>query len=379
MFYIDNTEDLVNICNEIVANTNIIALDTEFIKQKEYFPTLSIIQLSFFNGQIIKNCIIDVLAENFCLDSFFEILSNEKIKKIFHSCSQDLEALYFISKKMPVGIEDTQVMAEFCGMKSNLSYKDLVKDTLKVVIEKSKKVQTSDWLQRPLSEKQLNYAIGDVDYLLEMYIYLAQQLDKNKTFKYYKAEMNERYGKNMIQNLINNSWKKMRFKLGNKTNIYMIILKRLCILREKIAMEKNVIKNSILPDNFFKVLLTKQPKTIAELNEVFADDVEIMNKSKDIKRIFLNEYNAILEQIKSENIEEKPYITELKNRSLLQKLEEMNDYIIAKCKQLDINPEVLQNKGDLIAFLTDSEKIEDLFAKWKIELFGKRLKEIKAR
>ena len=379
MFYIDNTEDLVNICNEIVANTNIIALDTEFIKQKEYFPTLSIIQLSFFNGQIIKNCIIDVLAENFCLDSFFEILSNEKIKKIFHSCSQDLEALYFISKKIPVGIEDTQVMAEFCGMKSNLSYKDLVKDTLKVVIEKSKKVQTSDWLQRPLSEKQLNYAIGDVDYLLEMYIYLAQQLDKNKTFKYYKAEMNERYGKNMIQNLINNSWKKMRFKLGNKTNIYMIILKRLCILREKIAMEENVIKNSILPDNFFKVLLTEQPKTIAELNEVFADDVEIMNKSKDIKRIFLNEYNAILEQIKSENIEEKPYITELKNRSLLQKLEEMNDYIIAKCKQLDINPEAVQNKGDLIAFLTDSEKIEDLFAKWKIELFGKRLKEIKAR
>ncbi len=379
MFYIDNTEDLVNICNEIVANTNIIALDTEFIKQKEYFPTLSIIQLSFFNGQIIKNCIIDVLAENFCLDSFFEILSNEKIKKIFHSCSQDLEALYFISKKIPAGIEDTQVMAEFCGMKSNLSYKDLVKDTLKVVIEKSKKVQTSDWLQRPLSEKQLNYAIGDVDYLLEMYIYLAQQLDKNKTFKYYKAEMNERYGKNMIQNLINNSWKKMRFKLGNKTNIYMIILKRLCILREKIAMEQNVIKNSILPDNFFKVLLTEQPKTIAELNEVFADDVEIMNKSKDIKRIFLNEYNAILEQIKSENIEEKPYITELKNRSLLQKLEEMNDYIIAKCKQLDINPEVVQNKGDLIAFLTDSEKIEDLFAKWKIELFGKRLKEIKAR
>ena len=72
-------------------------------------------------------------------------------------------------------------------------------------------------------------------------------------------------------------------------------------------------------------------------------------------------------------------ITELKNRSLLQKLEEMNDYIIAKCKQLDINPEVVQNKGDLIAFLTDSEKIEDLFAKWKIELFGKRLKEIKAR
>ena len=62
MFYIDSTEDLVSICNEIQSNTNIIALDTEFIKQENYFPTLSIIQVSFFNGEIIKNCIIDVLA-----------------------------------------------------------------------------------------------------------------------------------------------------------------------------------------------------------------------------------------------------------------------------------------------------------------------------
>ena len=190
MFYIDNTEDLVNICNEIKSKANIIAIDTEFIKQSNYFPKLSIIQISFFNGDVIKSCIIDVLAEYIFMQPFFEILMDEKIKKIFHSCSQDLEALYKIMQKIPVNIEDTQVMAEFCGMKANISYTDLVKDTLKITIEKSKKIQVSNWLQRPLTEQQMEYAISDVDYLLEIYISLAQQLNINKNFQYYKADMN---------------------------------------------------------------------------------------------------------------------------------------------------------------------------------------------
>ena len=204
MFYIDNDEDLINICNEIKEKTNIIAIDTEFTKQKEYFPTLSIIQLSFFNGEIIKNCVIDVLIENIDLTPFFAILSNEKIKKIFHSCSQDLEALYHISGNIPTSIEDTQIMAEFCGMKSNLSYIDLIKDALGIIVKKDKKIQCGNWMNRPLTDKQLEYASSDVDYLLEMYIVLAQKLDKNKNFKYYRMDMEERYGHDMMDNIIKN-------------------------------------------------------------------------------------------------------------------------------------------------------------------------------
>lgn len=379
MFYIDNTEDLVNICNEIKSKANIIAIDTEFIKQSNYFPKLSIIQISFFNGDVIKSCIIDVLAENIFMQPFFEILMDEKIKKIFHSCSQDLEALYKIMQKIPVNIEDTQVMAEFCGMKANISYTDLVKDTLKITIVKSKKVQVSNWLQRPLTEQQMEYAISDVDYLLEIYISLAQQLNINKNFQYYKAEMNERYGQNMIQNLIKNAWKKMRFRLGNKSNIYIMVLKELCAFREQVAMEVDMIKGSIMPDTFFKVMLTKHPKTLDELNNIFQKNVEILNKTRVTKKAFLNLYLSTLEKIKKENIEEKPYITELKDKKLIQKYNEMNDYIFARCKQMNINPEIVQNKMDLIAFVSDSEKLDDVFSKWKIELFGKRLYEIKYR
>lgn len=379
MFYIDLTEDLIDICTEIKKTANIIAVDTEFTKQKEYFPDLSIIQVSFFNGELIKNCIIDVLSEDINLDSFFEILNDKNIKKVFHSCSQDVEALYYISKKIPVSIEDTQIMAEFCGMKANLSYTDLIKETLGIMVKKDKKIQISDWKKRPLSTKQLEYASGDVDYLLEIYFTLAQKLDKNKNFKYYRSDVMERYGSNMITNLVRDSWRKIRFKLGNRTNTYMEAIKEMCRLREDLAIQGNVIKSLIMPDNIFKALLIEQPKNKEEMNKLFESNEEIALKDKKLKKQFIDLYFDTLEKLKKDNIEEKPYILELKNKNMLQKFEEVNDYIISICKKMNINPEAVQNKMNISSFISGSESLDELFNGWKIEVFGKRIKEIRDR
>ena len=378
MFYIDNTEDLIAICKEIAEKSNTIAVDTEFTKQLEYFPKISIIQISFFNGEIIKNCIIDVLAENINLESLKEIFINKKIKKIFHSCSQDLEGLYKLVNQIPENIEDTQIMAEFCAMPANLSYVDLIKDTLGIIVKKDKKIQVSDWTIRPLSQQQLEYATGDVDYLFEIYIKLLQKLDLNKNYQYYRQEIEEKYNQNMMEKIIeNSSWRRLRFKVGNKTNIYMEAFKAICRWREKIAIQHDIIKNKIFPDQIIKVLLDKKPQTLDEFNEVFKNDKEISNKPKVLKKTIINTYNKIFNKAETEKTEEKPYITELKDKKLSKKLEEISDYLTAECKKMEINPEIVHNKLDLIAYLTDSEVLEDLFYKWKIQLFGKRLEEIK--
>jgi len=379
MFYVDNSEDLISICDEIRATTNIIALDTEFTKQKEYFPTLSIIQLSFFNGQIMKNCIIDLMVEGLKLDSFAEILTNRNIRKIFHSCSQDLEGLYHIFGKVPAPVDDTQIMAEFCGMKSNLSYIDLIKDTLGVIVKKDRNIQSGNWKNRPLTDEQLEYASRDVDYLLEIYIVLAQKLDKNKNFKYYRSDMEERYGENMIQNIIKNSWRKIRFRIGNRTNIYMDAMKEMCRLRERIAMENNIIRTIVVPDLFLKVLLSDQPKTVDEINKIFENNREILNKSKILKRKFIKAYSKVLNRAKTKKIAERPYITELKDRVMIQKFNEVNDYIVSTCKEMEINPELVQNKIDIVSYISDSEPLENLFEKWKLDVFGERMKKIKCR
>lgn len=379
MFYIDNNDDLLNICNEIKEKTNILAIDTEFTKHKEYFPSLSIIQISFFNGDIIKNCIIDVMVDNLNLQPFFNILADEKIKKVFHSCNQDLEGIYYISKSIPKNIDDVQVMAAFCGLKANLSYVDLIKDTLGIIVKKDKKIQSGNWTNRPLTDEQLKYAVSDVDYLLEIYIVLAQKLNNNKNFEYYRMDMEERYGQDMMENIVKNSWRKIRFKLGNKTNIYMETMKAVCRLREKIAMKTNTIKNLVVPDSFLKTLIIEKPKTIAEINEIFKDDKEIINKSNVLKRQFIMTYSKVINKMESNNIVETPYIMELKDKKLICKFEEINDYILSECKKLEISPELVQNKIDLISYITDSEKLEDLFETWKIKLLGQRIKEIKLR
>lgn len=379
MFYIDNNDDLLNICNEIKEKTNILAIDTEFTKHKEYFPSLSIIQISFFNGDIIKNCIIDVMVDNLNLQPFFNILTDEKIKKVFHSCNQDLEGIYYISKSIPKNIDDVQVMAAFCGLKANLSYVDLIKDTLGIIVKKDKKIQSGNWTNRPLTDEQLKYAVSDVDYLLEIYIVLAQKLNNNKNFEYYRMDMEERYGQDMMENIVKNSWRKIRFKLGNKTNIYMETMKAVCRLREKIAMKTNTIKNLVVSDSFLKTLIIEKPKTIAEINEIFKDDKEIINKSNVLKRQFIMTYSKVINKMESNNIVETPYITELKDKKLICKFEEINDYILSECKKLEISPELVQNKIDLISYITDSEKLEDLFETWKIKLLGQRIKEIKLR
>ncbi len=378
MFYIDNTDDLINICEEIKKNANIVAVDTEFIKQTEYFPTLSIIQISFFNGEVMKNCIIDVLAKGIDLSALKEIFSSEKIKKVFHSCSQDLEGLYHIFGEIPCAVEDTQIMAEFCGMKSNLSYTDLIKEALAIIVRKDRELQISDWMIRPLSEEQLKYAANDVDYLLELYIKLLQKLDLNKNFQYYRAEIEERYGQNMIEKAIQeSSWRRIRFKIGNKTNLYMNLLKQICRLRESLAMKHNIVKNAIMSDSILKLALVNQPKTIEEFDKFYIDNDK--NVKQNLKNTFVKRCIKIFEKAQPNKVEEKPYITELKGKAMLQKFEEINDYIISECKRMDINPEIVQNKIDLSSYISDSEKLEDLFSEWKIKLFGKRIKEIKDR
>ena len=379
MFYIDDTEDLIVLCEEIKRTTNIVAIDTEFNKQNEYFPTLSIIQVSFFNGDIMRGSVIDVLSPTLDLQPFFEILNSREIKKVFHSCSQDLEALYYISKKVPVAVEDTQVMAEFCGMKSNMSYVDLIKETTGVIIKKEKKLQAGNWMKRPLTEEQLNYALGDVDYLLEAYIILVQKLDKNRNFKYYRMDIEERYGLNMMENLIKHSWRKMRFKLGNRTMLYMEAMKEMCAVREQEAMNHNIIKNLVMPDVFLRKLLSEQPKTIEEINVIFEDDKDIVGKSKVLKKKFIKAYSNVLNKAKIKNLQDKPYIIELKDKVAVQKFEEITDYIISECKKMNINPELVQNKCDISSYLSCSEELENVFEEWKIELFGKRFKEIRDR
>ena len=159
---IRDNSTLKKFCNKCIKE-KVLAIDTEFIRENTYYPVLCLVQIASCSF----SAVIDPLSE-IDMEPVWEILSNEKILKVFHAGRQDLEIFFNLTGKIPTPIYDTQIAAMFCGLGDQVSYDGLVNKFLGLTI--SKESQFSNWLQRPLANKQLQYALSDVTYLIKISI-----------------------------------------------------------------------------------------------------------------------------------------------------------------------------------------------------------------
>ena len=155
MELIKTNKELEEACKKL-NKAKFITIDTEFIREKTYWSQLCLIQVC--SGEL--EFIIDPLEEDIDLKPFIKILNKKSILKVFHSGRQDIEIFFKISGKIPSPIFDTQIAAMVCGFGDSVRYEKLVDKLLKKKIDKSSRF--SNWAKRPLTNKQLNYAIGDV-------------------------------------------------------------------------------------------------------------------------------------------------------------------------------------------------------------------------
>ena len=168
--YIDKPEQL-NAFLQKAQHSEWISLDTEFIREKTYYPRLCLIQLATADDLV---CIDPLNIED--LSAFFTWLQNPKMLKVFHAAWQDLEILYHLSGQVPAPIFDTQIAAAVLGLGDQLGYARLVEELLGVQLDKSQ--SRTDWARRPLTHQQLDYAIDDVRYLRQIYPLLKQRLQE---------------------------------------------------------------------------------------------------------------------------------------------------------------------------------------------------------
>ena len=159
---IDNVKDLNSII-KVIQDEDFLAVDTEFIRETTYFSKLCLIQIATKS----RSFIIDPLSNNISLEPLWEILNKNQIIKVMHSGRQDMEIFYNATGMLPSPVYDTQVAAMVCGFGDQVSYENLVKNVLNIKIDKSSRV--SDWSFRPLSNKQISYALADVTYLIKIY------------------------------------------------------------------------------------------------------------------------------------------------------------------------------------------------------------------
>ncbi len=166
--YIRTSTSLRRLCDQARAE-GLLALDVEFIRERSYIPKLALIQIA-----VSDTCaIVDPLAVQ-DLSPLFELVTSPQPLKVLHAAGQDMDVLYWQTGKPPAGIFDTQIAAAIVGLGEQLSYSNLVERLLGVSLTKSQSY--SDWLQRPLSPEQLEYALNDARYLLGLHKRLSRRL-----------------------------------------------------------------------------------------------------------------------------------------------------------------------------------------------------------
>ena len=179
---IETTADLEAACQQL-ALSNYITIDTEFLRETTFWPELCLIQMASPDLAVI----VDPMAKGIDLAPFFALMANPEVIKVFHAARQDIEIIFHLGNLIPHPIFDTQVAAMVCGFGDSVSYDQLVNRVTGTQIDKSSRF--TDWSRRPLTEKQLDYALADVTHLRDIYKYLAAELEREGRSLWLTEEM----------------------------------------------------------------------------------------------------------------------------------------------------------------------------------------------
>ena len=292
----DNTA-LLEICN-LAQQQSAVALDTEFMRVSTYFPKLGLIQL--YDSERVS--LIDPLAIT-DFSPFVALLSNPKVLKILHSCSEDL--LVFLQKfdQLPRPMIDTQIMARFLGLGTSAGLAKLTQQYLNVEIDKG--ATRTNWIKRPLSDIQLQYAAGDVWYLLPLYHILEKELAKTPWEQAVRDDCELALSK--THKLQERDSEKAYLDIPNVWKLNPLELSRLRILaqwRQNVAIERDLALSYIVKsDNLWKVA-KNNPRNTSEMLEMGLTENEVRVRGKKIlqllaqaRRVSSNDYPKPIERI----------------------------------------------------------------------------------
>ncbi len=240
-----------------------ITVDTEFLRDRTYYAKLCLIQVS---GPDKNAVAIDVLSteEELDLTPLFALFDNPNILKVFHAARQDLEILLQLSGKMVHPLFDTQVAAMVCGYGEQVGYEALVNDITREKTDKSS--QFTDWARRPLSPKQLTYALNDVIFLVDIYLHLTKKLTKEGRVDWVTEEMSVLTSPKTYEMEPTDSWRRLKLRSAKPRDL--AVLRELCTWRELEAQRKDVPRNRILRDETLMDLGFQKPQSPDELARI---------------------------------------------------------------------------------------------------------------
>jgi ribonuclease D len=256
MTLITTTPDLEAFCRDL-EGADYITVDTEFLREKTYYPQLCLVQVAGPNTAAA----IDPLAEGIDLTALIDVLNDPKVLKVFHAARQDVEIFFQLTGKIPHPLFDTQVAAMVCGFGDSVGYETLVTKLAGARIDKSSRF--TDWSQRPLTDRQLHYALSDVTHLRPAYEKLRRRLHKTGREHWLEEEMAVLTDPATYQGDPENAW--MRLKVRTNKPRFMAVLKELAAWREREAQRRDLPRSRVLRDEAMLEIAAHAPNTIDDL------------------------------------------------------------------------------------------------------------------
>jgi len=256
MHLVTSTSDLNQVCNRL-SSAEFITVDTEFMREQTFWPELCLVQVASDTVEAI----IDPLAPGIDLKAFYALMANEQVTKVFHAARQDIEIIYSEAGLIPAPIFDTQVAASVCGYGDSVSYVNLVKDITGHDIDKSSRF--TDWSRRPLSEKQLVYALGDVTHLRDVYLQLRSKLDSTGRTSWLDEEMAYLTHPETYETRPEDAWRRLKMRTRNRKSFGVLI--ELAAWREQVAQSQNVPRSRVLRDEALYDIANQMPTNSEQL------------------------------------------------------------------------------------------------------------------
>ena len=267
--YIDTPDKLRDLCASL-AGASWIALDTEFLRERTYFPKFCLLQIAA--GEVVA-CVDPLALDD--LGPLLDILLNPAVTKVFHSGRQDMEIVYLLCGRLPAPVFDTQLAAPLIGLGEQVSYAGLVSELLGINLSKSH--SRTDWSRRPLSPEQIRYAADDVIYLEQAYRAMLPRLEKLGRLDWLEQDFAELVDPALYEIPPELAWQRIGgvYQLKPKP---LSIVQTLAAWREQTARAQDLPRGWVLKDDALFDLARQQPANAEQLGHVRGLDERVVKR-----------------------------------------------------------------------------------------------------
>lgn len=357
MQVITTTGALKEFCERLTAY-DFITVDTEFMREKTYYSKLCLVQVASKD----EAAIVDPLANGIDLQPLLELLADESVLKVFHAARQDIEIFYKLMGEVPRPLFDTQIAAMACGHGDQVGYEPLVREVTGTQIDKGSRF--TDWAKRPLSEKQLKYAIGDVTHLVHVYEALQKELEESGRAHWVAEEMAALDDPTLYYTEPDEAWQRLKIRHLKPRDIG--VLKEVAAWREREAIARDIPRSRILKDEGIVEVARAAPKTVAELGGLRSIPSGF-ERSKSGAGLLAAIQKGL--ELKDEERPSRP-TREHRHPAPADVLDLLRVLLKRQSEEYGVAPKLLASAADLEAIALSDEADVPALKGWRREVFG---------